>query len=324
MNNLAEVSSHKVIDDSISIVKGCLIEKARALEWLVENIDEAVNHAIDTMYHCEGHVIISGMGKSGIIGKKIAATLASTGTPSFFVHPAEAYHGDLGMIRPKDVVLLISNSGETDEVIKLLPSLKRFGNKIISIVNNPESTLGTNSDIMLDIHVEKEICPNNLAPTTSTTITLALADSLAVALMKKRNFQPEEFAVYHPGGSLGRRLLTKVKDEMLTKNLPFVSSDCSLKEVLFTMTESKLGVAIVMDGEVLKGIISDGDLRRALLNSMDIESIEAKDIMTYNPVVIDENVMLSEAEKVMKNNHIKYVLVNDKSSDMKGILEYYL
>jgi arabinose-5-phosphate isomerase len=308
--------------DGLSVVKECLLEKASALQVLTNKLGSEVKSALDLILKCKGRVIISGMGKSGIIGKKIAATLSSTGTSSFFVHPGEAYHGDLGMIRGEDVLLLISNSGETDEVIKLIPSLKSFGNSIICIVNNPNSTLAKNSDVVLDIFVKKEVCPNNLAPTTSTTLTLALADSLAVALMKKRNFQPEQFAIYHPGGSLGKRLLTKVKDEMVSKNLPFVSPDAPFDDVILKMTQSKLGMAIVMEGDTLKGVVSDGDLRRCLIEKKGIEGVVAKDLMTTSPIIVNEEQMLSDAEVVMRENCVQWVLVENVAR-IVGVLEIY-
>jgi arabinose-5-phosphate isomerase len=308
--------------NALSIVQECLLEKANALRVLTSKLGLEVEAAIDLIIECKGRVIISGMGKSGIIGKKIAATLSSTGTSSFFVHPGEAYHGDLGMIRGEDVLLLISNSGETDEVIKLIPSLKSFGNSIICIVNNPDSTLAKNSDVVLDIFVEKEVCPNNLAPTTSTTLTLALADSLAVALMRKRNFQPEQFAIYHPGGSLGKRLLTKVKDEMVSKNLPFVSPDALFDDVILKMTQSKLGMAIVMDGDTLKGVVSDGDLRRCLIEKKGVDGVTAKDLMTTSPIIVNEEQMLSDAEVVMRENHVQWVLV-EAVTNIVGVLEIY-
>lgn len=306
-----------------TIIKEALKEKSDALLHLIERIDTNVNDAVELMFNCKGRIIISGMGKSGIIGKKMAATLASTGTPSYFVHPAEAFHGDLGMIRAKDVIFLISNSGETDEVIKLIPSLKYFGNKIISMVNNPNSTMAENSDVLLDIHVEKEACPNNLAPTTSTTITLALADSLAIALMKKRNFQPEQFAVFHPGGSLGRRLLTKVSDVMVKGNLPFVTRDTSMNEVIMTMTKSHLGLAIVKENNELLGVITDGDLRRALASGIDINQALAKDIFSTTVKTIQEHEQLQFGEDVMREAQIKHLVVINEESTVVGVLEFF-
>jgi arabinose-5-phosphate isomerase len=299
-----------------------LRQASEAIGNLAERLDGAFNEAVELILNCQGRLIVSGMGKSGHIGKKIAATMASTGTTSFFVHPAEAFHGDLGMIRKNDVVLLISNSGETEEVIKLIPSLRSFGNRIISVANNPESTLAKNSDIYLDINVEKEACPNNLAPTTSTTVTLALGDALAVSLMKARNFQPEHFAAFHPGGSLGRRLLTRVKDEMMSENLPLVSKDTPLNEVVITMTQSLPGIALVVDERKnLLGVITDGDLRRTLLKGLDLNTTTAGDIMTNHPVTINENAMLVEAEDLMKEHSITKLVVVDQQEQVAGVLE---
>jgi arabinose-5-phosphate isomerase len=310
------------MNNSTEIAKESLRAAAAALENLANHLDESINQAVDMIMACKGRLVISGMGKSGHIGKKIAATLASTGTPSFFIHPAEAYHGDLGMMRGKDVVLLISNSGETDEVIKLIPSLKRFGNQIIAITNEPESSLAKNADVFMDIHVEKEACPNNLAPTTSTTVTLALGDALAVALMKERNFQPEHFAAFHPGGSLGRRLLTKVKDVMLKDNLPLVSKDTHMSDVINTMTQSLQGIALVADEHRrLLGVITDGDLRRALLKGIDLESTLAASVMTIEPVTISQNAMLVDAELKMQNTKVNKLVVVDNEYVIEGILQ---
>ncbi|MGL4821592.1 MAG: KpsF/GutQ family sugar-phosphate isomerase, partial [Plesiomonas shigelloides] len=240
--------------------------------------------AISLMIQCKGHVIICGMGKSGHVGRKISATLASTGTPSFFVHPAEAFHGDLGMITPDDVVVLISNSGETDEVLKLIPSLKNFGNRIIAITGGMQSTLAKNADAVLDIKMQGESCPNNLAPTTSTTLTMAIGDALASALMNKRHFMPNDFAKFHPGGSLGRRLLTRLKDVMSTR-LTKVNPDTSLKVVIVGMTQDQHGIALVMEDTNLVGVITDGDLRRAMTRQdFNLDTFKAKDIMTHSPI----------------------------------------
>jgi arabinose-5-phosphate isomerase len=298
-----------------------LNEASQAITNLAKLLDENFDKAVSMILESNSRLIVCGMGKSGHIGKKIAATLASTGTPSFFIHPAEAFHGDLGMIRPDDIVLLISNSGETEEVIRLIPSLRRFGNRIISIANAPDSTLAKNSDIYLNIYVTKESCPNNLAPTTSTTVTLALGDALAVSLMKERNFQPENFAAFHPGGSLGRQLLTKVKDEMIDKDLPFVSPTTPVDEVIITMTQSLQGIAVVIDKNMaLIGVITDGDLRRALIKGGDIHNQCAKDIMTTAPITIDSNEMLFTAESIMKDKSITKLIVLDDTKAVKGIL----
>jgi len=263
------------------------------------------------------------MGKSGLIGKKIAATMASTGTSSFFVHPGEAFHGDLGMIRPEDVVLLITNSGETDEVIKLIPSLKHFGNVIIGMTGNVNSTLAKHADVTLNVSVEREVCPNNLAPTASTTATLVMGDALAVALIHMSDFQPMDFARFHPGGSLGRKLLTKVKDVMVKDDLPFVQSNETMDQVIMTMTNSRLGLAIVMDKSKLLGVITDGDLRRALAAGIDLKKAEAKDMMSTAPISIQENSMVSDGEELMRGAHIKQVIVKNEVNQVTGVLEFF-
>lgn len=279
--------------------------------------------ALSLMIQCKGHVIICGMGKSGHVGRKISATLASTGTPSFFVHPAEAFHGDLGMITPDDVVVLISNSGETDEVLKLIPSLKNFGNRIIAITGGMQSTLAKNADAVLEIKMQGESCPNNLAPTTSTTLTMAIGDALASALMNKRNFMPNDFARFHPGGSLGRRLLTRLKDVMST-NLTKVSPTTSLKEVIVAMTKDQHGIALVMEDNKLIGVITDGDLRRAMMrDDFDLNVMTASHIMTRSPVTAPSHSMLSDAEELMREHKIKQLLVVDEAYLPIGVVDFY-
>ncbi|MFM5039379.1 SIS domain-containing protein [Aeromonas veronii] len=279
--------------------------------------------ALSLMIQCKGHVIICGMGKSGHVGRKISATLASTGTPSFFVHPAEAFHGDLGMITPDDVVVLISNSGETDEVLKLIPSLKNFGNRIIAITGGMQSTLAKNADAVLEIKMQGESCPNNLAPTTSTTLTMAIGDALASALMNKRHFMPNDFAKFHPGGSLGRRLLTRLKDVMSTR-LTKVTPDAPLKEVIVGMTQDQHGIALVMEEEKLIGVITDGDLRRAMIRQdFDLNTFQAQDIMTDRPITASHHSMLSDAEELMRRNQIKQLLILDDINKPIGIVDYF-
>ena len=254
------------------------------------------------------------------MGNKIAATLASTGTPSFSVHPAEAYHGDLGMFTRGDVAVLISYSGETDEVIRLIPSLHHFGVKTIAMVGNPESTLGRNSDLVLDVSVEREACPNNLAPTTSTTVTLAMGDALAVALIERRGFKPRDFAIFHPGGSLGRRLLTRVKDVMHT-NVPTVAPQNDFKEVIMTITAGGLGLAVVIDNGKICGVITDGDLRRAFLNHQQFDGVVADDIMSRNPLTISELEMFANAESFMLKHQVTALLVVSDDGSLTGILK---
>ena len=305
---------------SIQVGQQVFEAQAEALQAAAGRLGVSFNSAVNLILEAPGRVIISGMGKSGIVGNKIAATLASTGTPSFSVHPAEAYHGDLGMFTRDDIVILISYSGETDEVIRLIPSLRHIGVQIIAMVGNIESNLGRHSDLVLDISVEREACPNNLAPTTSTTVTLAMGDALAVSLIERRDFKPQDFAVFHPGGSLGRRLLTRVKDVMHT-NLPTVLLDQDFKEVIMTITRGGLGVTVVIDKEKIRGVITDGDLRRALFNHQKIDGLIAEDIMSHNPLTINELEIFSDAENIMLNSKISALLVVNSEGALSGILK---
>jgi arabinose-5-phosphate isomerase len=279
--------------------------------------------AVEAILECKGKLIVSGMGKSGIIGKKIAATMASTGTPSFFLHPAEAYHGDLGMIESSDIVLLISNSGETDELLKLIPFLKSHGNKIIGMSGNPNSTLAKNSTYHLNIHIEKEACPLQLAPTSSTTATLVMGDALAVALMKLRDFKDSDFAQFHPGGSLGRRLLTKVEDVMHKDNLPICNKESGIKEIIQIVSRARLGLAIVMENGSIVGIITDGDIRRAMESQEEnFFSLKAKDLMSQNPKSISPKAKLTQAQTLMAKNKVNSLLVADENG-LVGVVQIY-
>lgn len=302
------------------IAKWVFEEQATALLGCGARLDSAFERAVSLILETQGRIIVSGMGKSGIIGRKIAATLASTGTPSFFVHPAEAFHGDLGMITGADAALLISYSGETEEVLRLIPSLKRFGTKTIALVGNPDSTLGRNADVVLDISVEREVCPNNLAPTTSTTVTLVMGDALAVALIQRRDFQPQDFAVFHPGGSLGRRLLTRVRDVM-HRDVPVNEPHACIRDVIVSMTQGRLGLAVVMDEGRVCGLITDGDLRRALLNHERIDGLKAADIMTVSPRTIPDEMMFAEAEHIMLKSSITALLAVDGQGALSGVLK---
>jgi arabinose-5-phosphate isomerase len=283
-------------------------------------LNDSFFKAIDLLHDAKGKVIVSGMGKSGIVGKKIAATLASTGSSSFFVHPAEAYHGDLGMYSVGDVAVLISYSGETEEVIRLIPFLKSFNIRTIALVGRLNSTLAKNCDVALDVSVEKEACPNDLAPTTSTTVCMVMGDALAVALMQKRNFQPKDFAIFHPGGSLGKKLLTKVKDIMHSE-LPLCSPLDDIRDVILVMTRNKLGLAVVADSTGVQGLITDGDLRRALFNSSGLNNLVAADVMTRDPVFISEEEMFSVAEEKMLARDITSLLVMNDKNEISGILK---
>jgi len=281
-------------------------------------------YAVQSIVDMKGKLIICGMGKSGIIGKKIAATLASTGTPSFFLHPGEAYHGDLGMIEKEDILLLISNSGETDEVLKIIPFLKSQGNITISMSGNPESTLGTNTDYHLNIAVEKEACPLSLAPMSSTTATLVMGDAIAVVLMKLRNFKDENFAKFHPGGSLGKRLLTIVSAVMKKDNLPVCSMSTSIKDIIHKITDGKCGLVIVSDKESVLGIITDGDIRRTMETKEDeFFTLNAKDLMSINPKLIQSDEKLIKASEVMSEAKINSLIVVNENNQLVGVVQMY-
>ena len=306
----------------LQIARETLSVESQALAQLSQRLDDEFSQVVDLILACEGRLVIGGIGKSGLIGKKMVATFASTGTPSFFLHPTEAFHGDLGMLKPIDIVMLISYSGETDDVNKLIPSLKNFGNKIIALTSNKNSTLARHADYVLDITVEREVCPNNLAPTTSALVTLALGDALAVSLITARHFQPADFAKFHPGGSLGRRLLCKVKDQMQTR-LPITTPDTIFTDCLIIMNEGRMGVALVMENQQLKGIITDGDVRRALTaNGADTLNKTAKELMTSSPKTIHENEFLAKAEDLMKEKKIHSLVVVNDENNVVGLVEF--
>ena len=292
------------------------------IDRLKQRLSDEFNQAVELMLYCEGRVVVAGIGKSGLVGKKMVATFASTGTPSFLLHPTEAFHGDLGMLKPIDVVILISNSGETDDVNKLIPSLKSFGNKIIAITGNPHSTLGKYADVVLNIHVEREACPNNLAPTTSTLVTMALGDALAIALINARDFRAEDFARFHPGGSLGRKLLCRVRDVM-NPNVPVAEPSATFSECLSVMNEGRMGVAVIMQAGELYGIITDGDIRRTLAK-FGAESLNktAEQIMSRSPKTIADSTFLGKAEEMMKALHIHSLVALDEHGKVSGLMEF--
>ena len=298
--------------------------ESKEIANLSKRLTDDFEKAINAILQSSGKLIVSGMGKSGIIGKKIAATLASTGTPSFFLHPGEAYHGDLGMIEKNDIVLLISNSGETDEVLKLIPFLKHQKNCTISMSGNDESTLAKNTNYHLNIAVDKEACPLFLAPTSSTTATLVMGDALAVTLMKLRDFKEENFAKFHPGGSLGRRLLTTVGDVMKKKNLPIISSQAIIKEVIQRISEGKLGLVVIIDNNKIMGIITDGDIRRTMESrEKDFFNLKAEDLMSNHPKLIYESDKLISASNIMSQHKINSLLVVNESNDLVGVVQVY-
>ncbi|WP_420068343.1 KpsF/GutQ family sugar-phosphate isomerase [Actinobacillus pleuropneumoniae] len=295
---------------------------SQAINQLNQRLDSSFNQAVEMILNCEGRVVVAGIGKSGLVGQKMVATFASTGTPSFYLHPTEAFHGDLGMLKPIDVVILISNSGETDDVIKLLPSLKSFGNQIIAMTGNPNSTLAQHANLILNISVEREACPNNLAPTTSTLVTMALGDALAIALINARGFKAEDFARFHPGGSLGRKLLNRVKDVMQTK-LPITQPNAEFSTILSVINEGRMGVALIMQDEQLKGIITDGDIRRTLAK-FGAESLTktAEQIMSKQPKTISDTTYLAKAEEMMKELHIHSLIALNDEGKVSGIMEF--
>ena len=308
---------------SIELAKQTIAVEIEALNAMSKRLDDAVVQAMNIVLEMRGRVVVSGMGKSGIIGQKIAATLASTGTPAFFIHPSEAYHGDLGMIKPADVALLISNSGETEEVIRLLPFFKYQKNKVIAMAGTHDSTLTRNADVVLDVAVEKEACINNLAPTSSTTATLVMGDALAVALADVRDFKPEDFAKFHPGGSLGRKLLTKVCDVMHKENIPICSPDASFRDVVHAITCGRLGVVLVKNDNNMIGIISDGDVRRAFDEVSDYKKIKATTIMTKKPKTINVNARLIDAEEIMRVHKINTLIATSLDGDAIGLVQIY-
>jgi len=298
--------------------------EAKAIADLGKQLDQSFNHAVDLVLKSKGRFVVCGVGKSGLVGAKISATLASTGTPSMFMHPVEAFHGDLGMLKKEDVLLAISYSGETEELLKLIPYIKALNIKIISISGNPTSTLAKNCNHHLNIKVYKEACPLELAPTSSTTATMAMGDALAVALMKARQFKPEDFAKFHPGGSLGRKLLTTVESCMFKKNLPIVKPSDTMQQVINAMSSGRLGLAVVAISEKVTGIITDGDLRRAMdKHTAQLFSLKAKEIMTANPRTIDKKMMMADAEALMNEHKITSLLITNKTKKLEGIVQIY-
>ena len=303
----------------LDIAKEVFEIESKAVLHLSDNLDDDFSATIESIVASKGRLIVCGMGKSGIIGKKIAATLASTGTPCFFMHPGEAYHGDLGMVTPDDVFLALSNSGETDEVVKLIPFLKDNKNILISMTGNPDSTLALSSDFHLNVRVDKEACPLQLAPTASTTATLAMGDALAVTLMEVRDFQPEHFARFHPGGSLGRRLLSRVENEMVSDNLPFIGRDSGILELIETISQGSLGMCIINGSEI--GIVTDGDIRRAIGSYGDsIFSISASTIMTLNPCSTEIGTRMEDALALMDSRQITTLIIKDNGR-VVGVLK---
>ena len=300
-------------------------DEAQAILNLIPQLDENFEKAVELMYHCHGKVIVTGVGKSGNIGAKIAATLASTGTPAFFINPLDAYHGDLGAMTSEDVVLALSNSGQTDELLRFIPILLHMHVPIIGMSRNPDSLLAKYSTVHVKVYVEHEACPLNLAPTSSTTAALAMGDALAVALMRVRDFKPRDFAQFHPGGELGKRLLTTAEDVMRTDDLPIIPQDMHLGEAIIEVSRGKLGLGVALnDDKTIAGIITDGDIRRAMQKwQAEFFDHTVADIMTREPKTVLPNVKVSEIQRIMHRYKIHSVLVCDKEKHLLGIVDSY-
>lgn len=306
----------------ISIAKETIAIESEAIGKLIDYIDAEFAGAVDTIFNSSGRVIITGIGKSANIATKIVATLNSTGTPSIFMHAADAIHGDLGIIQKEDTVICISKSGNTPEIKVLVPLIKSRGNKIVAITGNPESFLGKQADFVLNAYVEREACPNNLAPTTSTTAQLVIGDALAMCLLDLRGFSSKDFARYHPGGSLGKQLYLRVSDLTSLNEKPQVHPDTNIRDVIVEISEKMLGVTAVIENEEIIGIITDGDLRRMLTRTEDFQKLTAKDIMTKNPKIIENKAMAVEAIKMMDEYGITQVLAHEKGK-YKGVVHIH-
>ena len=309
----------------IDSVKKTLKIEADSINDVYNRVGSEYVDAVEMIFACKGKVIVTGMGKSGQIGKKIAATMSSTGTPAVFLHPAEGVHGDLGVIRSEDIVIAISNSGETEEIVTLLPVIKRFGVKIISIVGRVNSTLAERSDVVIDASVKMEACPLNLAPTASTTVALAIGDAIAVALLEKRGFKAEDFAIFHPSGSLGKKLLTRVEDlyhkgEMV----PVVKLGTNVADAIYEISSKGFGcAAIVDDNLIVQGIITDGDLRRGMQKYQDVFERRVEEIGSRNPKLITKKALAAKALKIMEENSITSLLIVDDENKIEGILHLH-
>lgn len=302
----------------------CFKDEAQAILDLIPQLTDDFSKAVDLIFNCKGRFVITGVGKSGHVGAKIAATLASTGTPSFFVNPLDAFHGDLGMFTSDDVVMAISNSGYTDELLRFIPLLLERNIPIIGMSGNPDSLLAQYSTCHLNIKVKREADPLNLAPTSSTTATLAMGDALACALIEVRHFRPEDFAQFHPGGSLGKRLLTRVKDAMVSTNLPVVTLNQKISETIIEISKTKQGIAVAIDDGKIAGVVTDGDVRRAMHDKQDrFFELTVKEVMSRNPKTIPETAKLSEAEKLMRQYNIHSLVVVNEFNEFVGLIDAF-
>ena len=302
----------------------CIKDEAQALLELIPQLDENFEKAVDMMFNCKGKIIVTGVGKSGNIGAKIAATLSSTGTPAFYINPLDIYHGDLGVMTPDDVVLALSNSGQTDELLRFLPMVLHMNVPVVSISGNPKSLLAKYSTAHITCSVEKEACPLNLAPTSSTTAALAMGDALAIALMMVRNFKPNDFAQFHPGGELGKRLLTTASDVMRSDNLPIIPKEMHLGDAIIHVSKGKLGLGVSLENEKVVGLITDGDIRRAMEKwQAQFFNKTVSDIMTTSPKTVSPNTKITEIQTIMHKYKIHTVLVVDSDNHLLGVVDHY-
>ena len=302
----------------------CIKDEAEATLGLLGQIDESFEKAVDMMYHCHGKIIVTGVGKSGHIGAKIAATLSSTGTPAFYINPLDVYHGDLGVMTSDDVVLALSNSGQTDELLRFIPMLLHMNIPIIGMSANPKSLLAKYSTVHLKVKVEKEACPLNLAPTSSTTAALVMGDALAVALMQVRNFKPRDFAQFHPGGELGKRLLTTAADVMRIENMPLIPKETHLGDAIIEVSRGKLGLGVSVENGRVVGLITDGDIRRAMEKwQSNFFNKTVEDIMTRNPKTVSPSTKIADIQKIMHKYKIHTVLVVDEKMGLCGVVDHY-
>jgi arabinose-5-phosphate isomerase len=306
----------------ISIERKAIIELERRFNDV--DFSGSFKQAVDAIFKCKGKIVITGIGKSGIIAQKIVATFNSTGTYSIFLHSADSIHGDLGIVREDDVVVLLSKSGDTNEVKQIIPTLRDLGVKMIGILGNTKSDLAEVCDIVIDASVKEEACPHNLAPTSSTTVALVIGDALAVSLLQKRNFRKEDFAFIHPGGSLGKKLLLKVEDIMATGDeVPVVKESTGMKDIIYAISSGRLGCAVVANGSTVKGIITDGDIRRLLEKTLEIKNLTAKDVMSKNPKLIPKETLAKRALELMEGNKITSLIIADKKNKLQGILHIH-
>lgn len=306
----------------LASAKKTILSESESIAKLTQFLDDNLVNAVEIIYNSKGRLVVTGIGKSAIIAQKIVATLNSTGTPSLFLHASEAIHGDLGMVQPGDVVICISKSGNSPEIKVLVPLLKRFGNKLIAITGNTTSFLGKEADFVLNTYVETEACPINLAPTNSTTAQLVMGDAIAVCLMEMKNFTAEDFAKYHPGGALGKKLLLRVGDMLDTTHRPVVSPDSTIKKAIVEISEKRLGVTAVVENDKVIGIITDGDIRRMLNKTENISGLTAQDIMTKNPKTIKSTDMVSDALNILEDFSITQLVVVD-NGDYKGVIHLH-